>query len=148
ANDYNPLTSTGGAKEELLGRMPYSDNFLKDAAQRFGGGRYLYFIPVNGDGTWGKGFPQYCPKGIDAAVDDIDLHVKIAKLEAQLEAAKRNGSHSQIAELMAGLRELDTMRASTAPAQRSLVDEYRAAKELVETVNPPRRENQTPAPAP
>jgi hypothetical protein len=140
ADGYNPFTSTSGAKEELLGRMPYSDNFLKDAAQRFGGGRYLYFIPIDGNGNWGSGKPLYCPKVTDAPDDDSDLRVKVARLEAQLENAKRNGSHSQIADLMAGLRELDTMRAQ-AGSQKTPLEYLREIKEANELLNPRRESN-------
>jgi len=87
----------------------------------------------------------------DLDVDDADLmnpaivraKIENAKLRAELNAS-RNGAHGSITELLEGVKMIEELRRQAAP-QRSLVEEYRAAKELVEMVTPRREPNPAPA---
>jgi predicted RNA-binding protein Jag len=171
ADGYNPLVSIGGEKEELLGKMPYSDNFLKDAARRWGGGRYLYFIPVYGDSTWGSGDALYCPEVIEPEIipdydpeiglemldeddlDDADLRnpevvrskIEIARLKAELKASSQNGVRSSIGELLEGIKIIEELRGQS-PPQKSFAEQLREAKEVNELINPKSEQSQPQSP--
>lgn len=140
ADDYHPLISTSGAKKERLGRLTFSENFLKDSARRWGGGRWMYFVPVDGSGNWipetsgKKAQAHYVPKVVDTSSDDDNL-----------KDAQRNGSHSSLGEITEAMKLVREIEREAAATRKPLVEELREAKEINEFLNPHREVNPAPS---
>jgi len=129
----DPFEAGKESKKEPLGPITFSQNYLKDAAQQFGGGEYYYFLPRHADGSFGTGKTLFCPRvdgeiieeqfiddGIEAeAMTGPDIRRIIREEMSSSVRNPQNGHSSNIIELVTAMKELKAMTAEDEPRDKA-----------------------------
>lgn len=155
----DPFEAGKESKKEPLGPITFSQNYLKDAAQQFGGGEYYYFLPRHADGSFGTGKTLFCPK-VDAELieeqfidDGIEAETMTGPdirriIREEMSSTVRNpqsGHSSSIIELVTAMKELKSMTAEDEPKDKAaeLVGTLKMYDEIRRMFSP-REENPRP----
>ena len=155
----DPFEAGKESKKEPLGPITFSQNYLKDAAQQFGGGEYYYFLPRHADGSFGTGKTLFCPRVDQEAIeepfieDDIEAETMTRPdirriIREEMSSSVRNpqnGHASNIIELVTAMKELKAMTAEDEPRDKTseIIGTLKGFEEIRRMFSP-REENPRP----